>query len=112
MAYDESIVLRIRTALAGDPTASGKKTVGGVAFLLDGLVSVGVSGTTPMARVGGNDHADSLKRKHVHERDITGRPMQGHVFVDAAGIGSPAQFHPWLQRCKQLAATRPPKAPE
>ena len=112
MAYDESLVLRIRATLANDPAIGEKKMFGGVAFLYRGLMFVGVSGTSLMARVGKDNYADSLRRKHVREMDFTGKPMQGYVFVDALGIKTERHLQFWLQRCKQFVATLPPKEPK
>lgn len=109
MAYDESLALRIRVALAGDPAVGERKMFGGVAFLHRGLMFVGVSGTSLMARVGSDNYADSLRHKHVREMDFTGKPMRGYVFVDAPGIKTEAQLHFWLQRCKKFVATLPLK---
>lgn len=109
MAYDESLALRIRAALAGDPAIDEKKMFGGVAFLCRGRMFVGVSGRSLMARVGNDNYADSLQREHVREMDFTGKPMRGYVFVDAPGVETEAQLHYWLQRCKQFVATLPPK---
>jgi hypothetical protein len=44
--------------------------------------------------------------------DLTGKPMQGYVFVDAPGIKTDAQLDFWLQRCKKFVATLPPKEPK
>lgn len=112
MAYDEALALRIRTALAGDPAVTERKMFGGIAFLDRGLMFVGISDTSLMARVGKDNYSDSLRRKHVREMDFTGRPMQGYVFVDSAGIKTEEQLGFWLQRCKQFVATLPPKAPK
>ena len=109
MAYDEALALRIRKALAGHPGVSEKKMFGGVAFLQRGLMFVGVSGTSLMARVGKHSHADSVGRKHVREMDFTGKPMQGYVFVDSSGLKTEEQLLFWLNRCKAFVATLPPK---
>lgn len=110
MAYDEALADRIRSALAGEPGITEKKMFGGIAFLRHGLMFVGVSGTSLMARVGRESYPASLKREHVREMDFTGRPMQGYVFVDAQGIKTNEQLGFWLQLCKDFVATLPPKS--
>ncbi len=109
MAYDERLAHRIRGALAGDPTITEKRMFGGVAFLRSGLMFVGVSESSLMARVGKENHVDSLCREHVREMDFTGKPMQGYVFVDAPGLETDEQLRFWLERCEQFVATLPPK---
>ena len=111
MAYDERLAQRIRDALAGNQAITEKKMFGGIAFFRHGLMFVGVSNSSLMARVGKENHAESLDRKHVRVMDFTGRPMQGYVFVDAQGIRTEAQLRFWLERCEQFVATLPPKGP-
>jgi hypothetical protein len=112
MAYDERLAQRIRTALQGNRLITEKKMFGGIAFLRKGLMFVGVSDDSLMARVGKANYGDSLGRQHVREMDFTGRPMQGYVFVDAEGIKTAAQLRFWLERCEKFVATLPPKAPK
>ena len=110
MAYDERLAQRIRSALQGNRHITETKMFGGIAFLRRGLMFVGVSDNSLMARVGKENHADSLSRKHVRPMDFTGKPMQGYVFVDAEGTKTEAQLRFWLERCEQFIATLPPKA--
>ena len=109
MAYDERLAQRIRNALAGNRAVTERKMFGGIAFLRKGLMFVGILDSSLMARVGKENHADSLNRKHVREMDFTGKPMQGYVFVDAPGIKTEAQLRFWLERCERFVATLPPK---
>ena len=109
MAYSEQLAQRIRDALAGNGAITERKMFGGIAFLRHGLMFVGVSNSSLMARVGKPNHADSLRREHVRPMDFTGKPMQGYVFIDAPGIKAEAQLRFWLERCEQFVATLPPK---
>ncbi len=109
MPYDEHLASRIRSALEGHPHITEKKMFGGVAFLRQGHMFVGVSDLALMARVGKELHADSLAREHVRPMDFTGKPMQGYVFVDAEGTKTEAQLHFWLDRCEAFVATLPHK---
>lgn len=54
-------------------------------------------------------HADSLRRDHARPMDFTGRPMQGYVFVAAAGTRTEAQLRFWVERCAGFVATLPRK---
>jgi TfoX/Sxy family transcriptional regulator of competence genes len=109
MAYSEQLAQRVRDALAGNRAITEKKMFGGIAFLRHGLMFVGVSDSSLMARVGKPNHADSLSRKHVRPMDFTGKPMQGYVFIDAAAVKTEAQLRFWLERCMQFVSTLPPK---
>src|SRR4051812_40127633 len=110
MAYDEHLAQRVRAALQGKPFITEKKMFGGIAFLRKGLMVVGVSDASLMARVGKENYADALSRKHVREMDFTGKPMQGYVFVDAEGTNTEARLRFWIECCERFVATLPPKA--
>lgn len=112
MAYDERLAQRIRKRLEADPAIEERKMFGGIAFLRNGLMFVGVSGETLMVRVGSDAHGDSLARPHVREMDFTGTPMRGYVFVDAEGIRTEAQLRFWVKRSLDFVATLPRKRPK
>jgi len=111
MAFDEALAARIRRALAGDPDVTEKKMFGGIAFLRRGHMFAGVAGTSLMARVGRELHADSLARPHARPMDFTGKPMRGYVFVDAPGLATDEALRFWLSRAGEFVATLPAKPP-
>jgi TfoX/Sxy family transcriptional regulator of competence genes len=109
MPYNEALAERIRAALAGEAGITEKKMFGGLAFLHHGLMLVGISGSKLMARVGKDAYVEALSHKHVRKMDFTGKPMQGYVYVEPAGIRTQEQLQFWLERCKQFVATLPVK---
>lgn len=110
MAYDEHLASRVRRTLGKSPGITEKRMFGGIAFLRHGLMFVGVSGSTLMARVGKAMHEDSLAREHVRVMDFTGKPMTGYVFVDEPGTATDESLGFWVRRCLDFVATLPPKA--
>jgi hypothetical protein len=46
MAFDEDLARRVRDRLAGETGVTEKAMFGGLAFLLDGNMAVGLSGTS------------------------------------------------------------------
>ena len=111
MAFDDTLAARVRAAFGAAPALTERRMFGGVAFLERGLMVVGVSGTSLMARVGPARHAEALARPHARPMDFTGRPMTGYVYVDAAGLASDAALRGWVDRCRAFVATLPAKAP-
>ena len=109
MAFDENLVSRIRAVLSAQPGITERRMFGGVAFLRNGLMFVGVSANTLMARVGKANYEDSLARKHVRVMDFTGKPMAGYVFVDAEGTNTKDELAFWVNRSACFVATLPPK---
>jgi len=110
MAYDLTLAQRIRDVFAGDPAVTEKKMFGGVAFLWNGHMFVGVSATSLMARVGKENYEDALRREHVREMDFTGKPMKGYVYVDADAIRVTEDLVFWLRKCESFVKTLPPKS--
>jgi TfoX/Sxy family transcriptional regulator of competence genes len=109
MAFDENLASRIRAVLSAQPGITEKRMFGGIAFLRNGLMFVGVSGNTLMARVGKENYEDSLARKNVRVMDFTGKPMAGYVFVDAESTSTKDELAFWVNRSASFVATLPPK---
>lgn len=108
MAYDEGLAERIHVVLAPrDPEA--KKMFGGVAFMVDGHMTVGIIGEDLMARVGPDDHADALAQPGAGPMEFTGRPMKGWVHIDAAAIAEDEPLAEWIDRALTFVETLPPK---
>lgn len=109
MAYDEELAHRARELLADEVGLTEKAMFGGLAFLLDGNMSVGISGKELMVRVGPDATEDALSRPHARIFDMGGRPMRGWILVAPAGIKTKRQLHGWVRRGVQFARTLPPK---
>lgn len=109
MAYDPDLARRIREALDGRPGVSERAMFGGLAFLVDGKMFVGVQDSTLMARVGPERHRDALAVPHVREMDFTGRPMKGYVYVDPPGLRDDKDLKAWVQWCAGYVSALPPK---
>lgn len=109
MAYDPGLAQRIREALEHRPGVSEKALFGGLAFLVDGKMFVGVQDSVLMARVGVERHADALAVPHVREMDFTGRPMRGYVYVDPPGLTDDKDLNAWVRWCASYVSALPPK---
>ncbi len=108
MAYDELLEQRIRRFLTGRVIKhEAKRMMGGLCFMVDGKMCVGVEKNRLMARIGPEAHDDALTRKGCHPMDFTGRPMRGFVFIEPEGLESEKELAFWLELA--LAYTiRPP----
>jgi len=96
MAYDERLAARVRAALAGERGISERKMFGGLAFLLDGKMCVGVLGDDLIVRSGVERYADELKRSHARPFDFTGRPSRGMLYVSPAGVARGPSLRRWI----------------
>jgi hypothetical protein len=112
MAVDESVVERVRAAFArrlGAAAAEEKRMFGGVAFLVGGHMACGVVGDELMVRVGADQHAAALARRHARPMDFTGRPLRGMVFVAPDGFRTATALGSWIDAALQFATSLPPK---
>jgi TfoX/Sxy family transcriptional regulator of competence genes len=109
MAYSESLADRIRQTLGRQRGMVEKKMFGGVGFLLNGNMCVGVWKTSLIVRLSPDQYADALQQPHAREFDITGRPMKGWVLVEAEGIDAEEDLRCWIERAVEFVTTLPPK---
>jgi hypothetical protein len=109
MAFDEGLAERIREVLRERRGVTERRMFGGLAFMQNGYMFVGIIGDTLMARVGAKGYAEALAQEHVREMDFTGKPMKGYVYVDPAGFESDVALEEWVGRCRTFVRTLSPK---
>ena len=109
MPYDEGLAERIRALVEDDPRIQEKMMFGGVAFLVDGSMSVGIIRDELMVRVGPDAYAEALKRPHARVMDFTGRPMRGFVQVGTEGFEEDGELAAWVVAGISYAASQPAK---
>jgi TfoX/Sxy family transcriptional regulator of competence genes len=98
MAFDETLVTRIRDALARKRGVEEKKMFGCVCFLLNGNALAGVWKNRLIARLGSDEGEAALREPHVRAFDITGRPMRNWVAVESEGVEDDDQLKGWIER--------------
>jgi TfoX/Sxy family transcriptional regulator of competence genes len=107
MVYDETLADRIRQAVGPRTDVVERKMFGGVAFLLDGKMFVGIVKDDLMVRVGPEQYEATLDESHVRPMDFTGRPMNGYVFVGPGGSRNVKAIKKWVDRGLEFVATVP-----
>ncbi|BBZ44078.1 TfoX/Sxy family protein [Mycobacterium parmense] len=110
MAYDEDLADRIRELLGAERGVEEKRMFGGLAFLINGNMSVAVSGQGGLlVRVPPDDTDELLQRAHVHPMVMAGRETRGWLRVETAGVKTRRQLHGWVTRGVGHARSLPPK---
>ena len=109
MPYDEGVAQRVREAFAEREGVIEKKMFGGICFMEQGHMCVGVLEDRLMARVGPDQYEEALAQPHAREMDFTGRKMKGFVYVDAAGFAEEDELEAWIARCERFILSLPPK---
>jgi len=110
MAYDEVLANRIRELLAGERGLTEQKMFGGLAFLVEGNMSVAASGQGGLLVRVDPDESDVLVRKPgVETMVMRGRAMAGWLRVDAEAVRTKPQLRAWVERGVGFARSLPPK---
>ena len=87
MAYNEYLGERIITSLKNQGVAfEEKRMMGGLAFMVDDKMCVGVVRENLMCRLDPDVYEIALKKKGCKPMDFTGKPMKGFVFIEPEGI--------------------------
>ncbi|MCV7102037.1 TfoX/Sxy family protein [Mycobacterium palustre] len=111
MAYDEDLANRIRELLGSERGVEEKRMFGGLAFLIDGNMSVAVSGQGGLlVRVPPEDTEKLSRRRHVSPMLISGRETRGWLRVDADAVATKRQLRDWVTRGVGCARGLPPKS--
>ncbi len=96
MAYDEQLADRVRYGLRPLRKVEEKKMMGGLTFMVNGKMCVGIVKHDLMARIDPLVYEEALMRKGCREMDFTGRPMMGVVFVGPDGTRTGKELSHWL----------------
>jgi hypothetical protein len=110
MSYDEDLANRIRALVSSERGVDEKRMFGGLAFLINGHMSVAASGRGGlMVRVPPEDTGTLLERAHVEPMVMAGRETRGWVRVAADGVATKRQLQSWVARGVGYAKSLPPK---
>jgi TfoX/Sxy family transcriptional regulator of competence genes len=109
MAFSEELASRVREILEESGPIEEKKMFGGLAFMIKGHMSVGITRDELMLRLGPEGAEGALAQPHVRPMDFTGRPMKGYVYVAAPGLKTEAKLRRWLDLAREFIATLPSK---
>lgn len=110
MPFDEGLAERVRECL-GDKTnqIEEKRMFGGLAFMVNQHMCVGIVKDKLMVRVGPEQYDTCLSQPHALEMDFTGRPMKGMLYVEAEGVTEEAELNHWLDVSLNFIRSLPPK---
>jgi TfoX/Sxy family transcriptional regulator of competence genes len=110
MAYDTELADRIRELVAPLGGVDEKRMFGGLAFLINGNMSVAASGQGGLlVRVPPEDTERLLRKAHVSPMVMAGREARGWLRVDVDGVKTKRQLQAWVTRGTDYARSLPPK---
>lgn len=99
MPYDSGLSQRLDELLEGRKGFQKRKMFGGIGWLLNGNMCVGVYKEWLITRVGAAAAEKLFTERHVKPMDITGKPMKGWTMIAPEGVEEDAD----LKRHTELA---------
>jgi TfoX/Sxy family transcriptional regulator of competence genes len=111
VAYDEDLAHRTRELLADQKGLSEKRMFGGLAFLLNGNMSVAVSSQGGLlVRVAPERSQEMTAMRHASLMQMGKRPpMKGWIRVAPEGVRTKRELAAWVKRGTSYASSLPPK---
>ncbi len=96
MAYSEQLADRIRKRFEMLSPVEEKKMMGGLTFMYNDKMCVGVIKDELMCRINPEFHETAIKKNGCRTMDFTNRPMKGYVLISEEGMRSDTDFDYWI----------------
>jgi TfoX/Sxy family transcriptional regulator of competence genes len=109
MAYDPELADRIRELVATEEGVDERRMFGGLAFLVNGNMSMAASSEGSLLVRVNPDDAPDLLDEHVLTAVMGGRDMRGWLRVPAAVLDDDARLAEWVDRGVSYARSLPAK---
>ena len=102
MAYNEKLANRIRESLVDLSNIVEKEMMGGLTFMYNDKMCVGIIGDEMMCRIDPNFHETAIEKIGCRTMDFTKRPMKGYVMIDETGMKTKKEFEYWINLCLEF----------
>lgn len=110
MAYDQELAERIRALVGGESGLTEQRMFGGLAFLINGNMSVAASGQGGLlVRMDPEVAADLVDDEQVRPMVMRGREMLGWIQVDTGAVTADDALAEWVARGVGFARALPAK---
>jgi hypothetical protein len=97
MAFDENLAERIRSTLKQNHVSfEEKKMFGGVCYMVDDKMCVGVIKENLMVRTDPENYLHLLLRTGCRHMDFSGQSMKGFLYVAPEGIDMDKDLDEWI----------------
>jgi TfoX/Sxy family transcriptional regulator of competence genes len=97
MAYNEQLANMTREIIsATQKNVEEKKMFGGLCFMVNDKMCVGVEQERLMVRLDPAKYDEAMEKEGCSEMNFTGKPMKGYVFVDINVLKTKAQLEYWV----------------
>ena len=100
MAYNEFLQERIESILNDKNVVfEAKKMMGGLCFMVDNKMCLGIIKDDLMARVGEENYDALVSVDGARPMDFTKRPMKGYIYVAPDGVDYEKDLEFWVDKC-------------
>jgi TfoX/Sxy family transcriptional regulator of competence genes len=109
MPYDRGLAQRLDAILDRRPRFQRKAMFGGIGWMLNGNMCVGVYQDWLITRIGEAAARDIFQEAHVKPMDITGKPMKGWAMIAPDGIADDDDLRRHIALAVDFVNSLPPK---
>lgn len=96
MAYDDKLANKVREKLADLPNVVEKRMMGGLIFMYNDKMCVGIFKDQLMCRVDAAMHAALVEKQGCKTMVFGGRSMIGYILIDETGMRTKQEFDFWI----------------
>jgi len=96
MAYDENLANRIRERFAELSGVEEKEMMGGLVFMYNDKMCVGIIKDEMMCRIDPGLHELAVEKTGCRTMDFTKRPMKGYVMINGSGMKTKKDLDYWI----------------
>ena len=99
MAFDEKLRDRLREALSHLVNVTEKYMFGGMCYMVNGKMCIGVMGDEMMCRIGDENYESASEKPGCQAMTMGGKQMKGYLLVSEGGIKTNKEFQYWIDLC-------------
>jgi TfoX/Sxy family transcriptional regulator of competence genes len=102
MAYNEILGNRVREIFAELQNVEEKEMMGGLTFMYNDKMCVGIIKDELMCRINPDFHEKAIEMTGCRTMDFTKRPMKGYVLIDSSGLRSQKELDFWINNALEF----------
>ena len=99
MELDEKLLNRIRESIVNLSDIEEKIMFGGVCFMIDGKLCIGVFKDEMLCRIDPALDSVVLEENDCRPMDSSGKSMKGFVFINKEAVKTKKEFDYWIGLC-------------
>lgn len=96
MAYDEKLANRVRERLSNLENIEEKEMMGGLVFMYNDKMCVGIIKDELMCRIAPEIHETVVEKIGCRTMDFTKRPMKGYILIEDVGMKTQKDLDYWI----------------